>query len=209
VWRFKSSSKLLLIIFILLALTATMAQSIVQRRITQAIDEQKLVRLAGAVHPFARAQFDRGAAPDSMPLDRIHLVLKRSPAQDTALRQFLNDVHRPGSPVYHKWLTPEQFGEQFGPSDEDIATVTSWLASSGFRVNKVLPGKQVLEFSGNVAQMRRAFHTDIHKYVVNGETHHASASDPQVPEALVAVIGGFVSLNNFRPKYPNSNVLEP
>ena len=57
-----------------------------------------------------------------------------------------------------------------------------------------------MEISGNVAQMRTAFHTQIHKYEVNGETHYANASDPKVPSALAPVVAGFVSLNNFRPR---------
>jgi len=166
-----------------------------------AIDESTRVTLKGTVHPLANAANDRGAAPDSMPLQRLHLVLRRSPAQEAALRQLVRDMHTPGSASYHKWLTPEQFGEQFGPSDQDIATVQSWLGSHGFEVGKVQPGKQVIEFSGNVAQMRDAFHTQIHKYVVNGETHHANAGAPQIPSALAPVVGGFVSLNNFRPKH--------
>jgi len=187
--------------FILVSVVGSIAQSTVQPRITQAVDEQQLVRLAGNTHPLAQAQYDRGAAPDSMPLQRLHLVLKRSPAQETALRQLIRDMHTPGSASYHKWLTPEQFGEQFGPAEEDIATVASWLASHGLQVGKVQPGKQVLEFSGNVAQLRDAFHTQIHKYVVNGETHSANANDPQIPSALAPVVGGFVSLNNFRLKH--------
>ncbi|MGO9442357.1 MAG: Ig-like domain repeat protein, partial [Terriglobales bacterium] len=170
-------------------------------RIAAAIDESTRVTLKGTVHPLANAANDRGAAPDSMPLQRLHLVLKRSPAQEATLRQLVRDMHTPGSASYHKWLTPEQFGEQFGPSDQDIATVQSWLGSHGFEVGKVQPGKQVIEFSGNVAQMRDAFHTQIHKYVVNGETHPANAGAPQIPSALAPVVGGFVSLNNFRLKH--------
>ena len=51
-----------------------------------------------------------------------------------------------------------------------------------------------------MAQLRSAFHTQIHKYVVNGETHYANATDPQIPAALAPVVSGFVSLNNFRVK---------
>jgi subtilase family serine protease len=192
---------ILVIVFVVLSAVAGIAQSsAVQPRITQAVDERQLVKIPRTVHPLAQARYDGGAAPDDMPLERVHLVLKRSPAQESALRQFISDVHRPGSSNYHKWLTPEQFGEQFGPSDQDIATVQSWLGSHGFQVTKVQPGKQVLEFSGDVTQMREAFHTQIHKYVVNGETHHANANDPQIPAALAPVVGGFVSLNNFRIK---------
>ena len=169
----------------------------VQPRITQAVNESSLVPVKGTVHPLANAANDRGAAPDGMQLERLHLVFKRSQAQESALKQLISEMHTPGSPNYHKWITPEQFGEQFGPADQDVAAVGSWLTAHGFQVGKVEPGEQVMEISGSVAQMRGAFHTQIHKYMVNGETHFANADDPQIPSALAPVIGGFASLNNF------------
>ena len=169
-------------------------------RIVNPIDESQVVTLAHSVHPLANAPNDRGAAPEGMQLDRVQLVLQRSPAQESALHELITGMHTPGSPQYHQWLTPAQFGAQFGASDQDIATIQTWLANHGFNVTQVNPGKATLEFSGNVAQMREAFHTQIHKYVVNGETHYANANDPQIPAALAPVIGGFSSLNNFRIK---------
>jgi hypothetical protein len=169
-------------------------------RIVEPIDESRLVPLTGQTHPLANAANDRGAAPDAMPLERMHLVLKRSPSQEAALRQLISEMHSPGSASYHKWLTAEDFGMRFGPSDQDIATVTSWLQGHGFSVSKVNAGKQTIEFSGNVAQMRSAFHTQIHNYQVNGESHYAAAGNPSIPAALAPVVGGFVSLNNFRLK---------
>jgi subtilase family serine protease len=109
-------------------------------------------------------------------------------------------MHTPGTASYHKWLTPESFGKQFGPADEDVSAVETWLTGHGFSVTKVNPGKQTIEFAGNVGQFRNAFHAQIHKYVVNGETHYANTVDPQIPAALAPVVGGFVSLNNFRAK---------
>ena len=169
-------------------------------RIVNKIDEKQLVTLKGTVHPLANARNDRGAAPDETQLERMHLVLKRSSSQETALHQLIADMHTPGHPSYHKWLTPEAFGKQFGPSDQDIATVEKWLNGHGFNVSKVNPGRQTIEFTGNVAQFRNAFHAQIHKYQVNGGTHFANAGDPQIPAALASVVGGFVSLNNFKVK---------
>ena len=169
-------------------------------RILGRIDESQMVTLKGTVHPLATAANDRGAAPESMQLERMHLVLKRSASQDASLRQLIGDLHTAGTASYHKWLTPDQFGRQFGPSDEDIATIQAWLSGHGFNVAKVNPGRQTIEFSGNVGQLRSAFHTQIHKYQVSGKIHYANATDPQIPAALAPVVGGFVSLNNFRLK---------
>ena len=182
------------------ALSAQTAQMAVPSRIVSPIDENSRVTLHGYVHPLANASNDRGAAPDSMPLAHLHLVLKRSAAQESSLKQFIADLHTPGNASYHQWLTPDQFGQRFGPSDQDIATIESWLSSHGFEVDGVEPGRQVIEFSGTVSELRSAFHTQIHRYQVNGNMHYAAASDPQIPAALSPVVGGFVSLNNFRLK---------
>ncbi len=168
-----------------------------QPLITQAIDESQLTTLTGNTYPLARPQFDLGAAPASLPMERMLLVLKRSAAQETALRKLLDDQQDKASPNYHKWLTPDQFGQQFGPTDSDMQTITSWLQSHGFQVGSS-QGRTVLEFSGSASQVEEAFHTPIHKYVVNGEQHWANARDPQIPTALTPAVAGIVSLHNFR-----------
>lgn len=166
-------------------------------RIVSPVDNAQLTTLRGTVSPLATQRNDLGAAPDGLQLNSMHVVLKRSDAQEAALRQLINDMHTPGSPNYHKWLTPDQFGAQFGPSDQDVAAVTTWLTNQGFNVSKVNPGRQTIEVSGSVAQLRNAFHTQIHQYSFNGQTRYANANDPQIPAALTPVVAGFVSLNNF------------
>ncbi len=169
----------------------------VASRLTQPIDESQQVTLKGTMHRLANSANDKGAVDNGLALDRIQVVLKRSAAQESALQQTLQDLHTPGTPSYHKWLTPAQFGAQFGPSDADIATLSSWLNANGFSVTKVNPGKQTMEISGNAGQFQKTFHAAIHKYQVNGQTHYANASDPKIPAALAPVFGGFASLNNF------------
>ena len=66
-------------------------------------------------------------------------------AQEAELRQLIQDQNRPGSSSYHKWLTPAQFGQKFGPSAQDVATLESWLQGQGFNVVKLNPGRQTLE----------------------------------------------------------------
>jgi hypothetical protein len=128
------------------------------------------------------------------------LLLRRSPEQEVALRQLLDNQQVKSSPRYHQWLTPEDFGQQFGPSDSDIQTLKSWLLSHGFIVNHVSAAKTIIEFSGNAGQIRSAFTTEMHKYLVNGEEHWANANDPTIPTALAPVIAGLVSLNNFEAR---------
>ena len=169
-------------------------------RITQAIDEKNLVVLRGNVHPLARPEFDQGLVADAQPLKRMLLLLQRSPDQESALRQLLDDQQSKSSPNYHVWLTPEQFGKQFGPADEDIQAVTKWLSSQGFTDIHVGAGRNVIEFSGNVASVGNAFRTEIHRFVVDGKEYSANAADLQIAAALAPVVAGVVSLHNFPRK---------
>lgn len=189
---------------VLVAPLAASAQSnAVRPRVTDRVDVTRLATLSGNTHPLARAQYDQGAAPSDLPMNRIMLVLKRSPEQESALQDLLVQQQVTSSPTFHKWLTPDQFGQQFGLADADIQAVTSWLTSFGFQSIKVSKGRNVIEFSGTAAQVEAGLHAPIHRYVVNGETHWANANDPQIPAALAPVISGFVSLHNF-PKKPAS-----
>jgi hypothetical protein len=182
------------------ALAQTQPEAAIPNRITQAINPEVRVTLQHNMHPLALAKYDQGAAPGSMATGRIMLVLKRSDMQNLALRQYLGDLQNPHSPNYRKWLTPEQFGRQYGISDTDLTTVTAWLQSQGFTVEQVPQARNVVIFSGNVAQIHQAFNTSIHRYFVNGEAHLANSTDPQIPAALAPVIAGVAPLNDFRPK---------
>jgi len=161
------------------------------------------IRDRGNTYPLARAEFDRGPAPADLPMENMLLVLKRSPAQQAALDRLMAEQLDKSSPNFHKWLTPQQFGQQFGASDQDIQTITSWLGSHGFQIIQVTNGRTVINFSGNAGQVQQAFHTAIHSYVVNGEQHWANSTDPQIPTALTPVVAGVNTLHNFRWKPAN------
>src|SRR5213592_4647022 len=104
----------------------------VPNRVTQISDNSARVTLKGGVHPLARTEFSRGPVADSLPMDRILLLLKRSDEQEAALQSLLLSQQDKSSPGYHQWLSPEDFGKQFGPSDSDLQSVTDWLTSQGF-----------------------------------------------------------------------------
>lgn len=167
------------------------------RRITTSIDNSETVTLAGQVHYLARRQFDRGEVAPDLPMDRINLLLRGTPEQETALQQLLIEQQDPNSPKYHQWLTPEQFGEKFGASVADLQTITNWLSQQGFHDIVVGKGRRSIEFSGTATQVEQAFHTEIHKFSANGTAFIANSKAPTIPVAFAPVIRGFASLNNY------------
>ncbi len=195
--RFLSVSAAAVIFFLAGAASSPAQTNANPARITQAIDEHSLTVLSGNTHPLARPEFDRGPAPAALPMERMLLVLKRSPQQETALETLLEQQQNGASPSYHHWLTPQQFGQQFGPADKDIQTITQWLQAHGFQVAGASNGRTTIEFSGTASEVQEAFHTAIHQYHVYGQDYWANSSDPQIPAALAPVVVGVNTLYNF------------
>jgi len=168
--------------------------------ITDTVDNTKLVTLNGSKLPVASAKYDAGALASSKQLKHMTLMLKRSPDTQARYESYLTQLTTPNSPYFHKWLTSQQLGDKFGPSKQDIAKVTQWLTSQGLSVGGISKSGMMVHFSGNVAAVQSAFHTQLHNYTVNGEKHFANASAQQIPAALSSVVAGVASLNNFFPK---------
>ncbi len=196
----RNSLLLLATLFTISSLTATAQTKPAAARITQAVNEANLVTLHGSVHPLARAGFDQGAVADSRPMNHMLLVLQRSADQETALRRLMDEQQTKNSPNYHAWLTPQQFGQQFGVADADIQKVAAWLSQKGFTEIKASNGSMFIEFNGTAGLVRNAFHTEIRNVMVKGQLHIANLTDPQIPAALAPVVARIHSLHDFRQK---------
>lgn len=167
-------------------------------RNTLRVDESQVVTLEGNVNPLARPQFDDGVVNPETRLSRMLLELKPGSAQQAALDELVAAQQDPASPQYHQWLSPADFGARFGASQPDLALVISWLASHGFEVEEISAGRRLVVFSGSAGQVFDSFHTELHRYSINGEMHIANTQDPQIPAALAGVVRGVVSLHDFR-----------
>jgi subtilase family serine protease len=176
---------------------AAMAQ---QGRIAGRIDGLRVVPLPGSAQPQAQLQYDRGSIDPSFALCRITLVAGVSQSQQADLEELLREQQIPTSPNYHRWLTPEQFGERFGLNRGDIAKITAWLESEGFQVEETARARNGVAFSGTAGQVARTFRTEIHGYEIAGEMHFANSSEVSIPASLQGAIGGIYGLNDFNPK---------
>jgi hypothetical protein len=198
--RFHLSRCVRLALAFALITTLAAAQTPVRDRITQAMDDQNVKVVKGNVHGLARGEFDQGRMDPSTRLEGVTLAFRPSAAQQKDLDKLLIDLQDPKSPVYHQWLTPDQFGARFGMSDSDLAQVKSWLEGRGFTVDEVAPSRNRISFSGTVGQLESAFRMEMHRYNVKGEDHFANATEPSMPAAFANLVIGLNNLHDFRPK---------
>ena len=171
-----------------------------RNRITGKIDNSRRVALKGHLHPKAQSGDDQGPVASAMPLPYVSLVLKRSASQEAELAQLLADQQNPSSPNYHRWLTPEEYADRFGASQDDINKITSWLRDQGLTAVSIARARNSIAFSGDAAQVESAFGVKIHHYRVNGARHFANATEPTIPAGFEAVVGSIHGLNDFRLK---------
>jgi uncharacterized protein (TIGR03437 family) len=163
-------------------------------------EAQGTVKLKGSVHPKAIQANDRGLADPASKIGYVTIVFQRTPEQQAALNALLQDQQNPASPNFHRWLTPEQFGERFGASTADIAKVSDWLKSQGLNIETTARGRDWIACSGTVAQFQRAFRTEIHRYRVDDEDHIANSTELSVPGEMSGLIQIVRGLNDFNPK---------
>ena len=169
-------------------------------RITGPVISQQFVKLPAGVPRKALARFDQGAVDPSFQLSYMTLLTVPSASQQKAIDQLLAQQQDRQSPLYHKWLTPEQYADRFSLSPNDVQKITSWLSSQGFTIIKVARSRNLIAFSGTAAQAETAFRTTIHKFNVDGESHFSNITPPSIPAAFSGIVAGFGGLNNFRPR---------
>ena len=124
------------------------SQMATQDRIMRPIDSAEVVVVRGTAHPLARPEFDQGRVDSELAINGA-LVFRLSPAQQADLESLLRDQQNPSSPRYHQWLTPEQYGDRFGMSRNDLRKVTAWLKSQGLTVEGSSRGHTEVYFSGS------------------------------------------------------------
>jgi len=171
-----------------------------QSHITQAIDNKERVTLKGHLHPKALAENDQGRVSPSMPVSYVTIELAPTAGQQADLDGLLGEQQTPGSKNYHRWLTPDEYAQRFGVSQDDLNKIAAWARGQGLTVAAVARGRNWIAVSGAAAQMEQAFQTELHHYLVAGETHFANASEPSVPAAMGGAVRAIRGLNDFRAK---------
>jgi|GEM_PF-2373233 len=135
----------------------------------------------------------------------LHLVLGLNGIKRAERDAYLKTQYTPSSPNYHKWLTPDQYGEKYGASQQDVEAVVAYAKSQGFTVTKVWPNRSFVSVDASVSQVEAAFGINLRGYnrpaylVAKGEpaTFYAPSAAPSVSSAVapkIAFIGGLTNL---------------
>jgi hypothetical protein len=140
-----------------------------------------------------------GRLPSSQSLNLALTLPLRNPEE---LRRRLQGLYTPASPEYRKFLTVQQFTEQFGPTAADYQKVTSFAESHGLTVTNTAPNRLVLDVRGTVAAIEQAFQLkmQVYRHPTENRTYYAPSVEPSVEPGIP--LQGVSGLNNFEPPRP-------
>jgi subtilase family serine protease len=169
-------------------------------RISSEVTNSAQSTLKGSLHPLALAQNDAGRMPSSARIKGISIYFSRSAAQQLDLEALIAAQQDPSSPLYHHWLTPDEFAARFGMTQSDIEKVQSWLQQQGFSIDSIARSRNMIRFSGTVGQVESAFSTQMHYYQSDGAKHYAPSTPLSIPAAIAPTVSGVRNLNDFRPR---------
>src|ERR1700730_4433223 len=177
------------------------AQERDKTRILTPIKDEERVVVNGTISPLLKVSVDTGRMAGGQKLGRMLLMLAPAADQENAAAKLISALHDSSSPYYHKWLSPAQFGQQFGVAPEDAAKVQQWLQGYGLTVHEVGQSRRFIVFSGTVGQVEQAFATEMHTYTFNDRKFIANSTSVQIPAALAPVVKGVVRLHS-DPRQP-------
>ncbi len=141
--------------------------------------------------------------------NRLHLAIGLPLRYEEALTNLLERLYDPTSSKYHHYLTPEQFRERFGPTEQDYASVINFAKKNGLEVVGMFDNRVLLDVSGKVSDIERAFQITLRTYPHPRENREFYAPDVEPSVETNVHILDVSGLDNYTLPHPMLHVVSP
>ncbi|HZT23155.1 MAG TPA: protease pro-enzyme activation domain-containing protein [Verrucomicrobiae bacterium] len=162
--------------------------------------------LVGHVPSIVRGLQAQGNVPANQVL---HLAIGLPLRNTNELAQLLEQVYDPASTNYHRYLTPAEFTERFGPTEQDYQMVENFARVNGLTVTAEYPNRLLLDVSGRAVDVERAFHVLLRTYQhpTENRVFFAPDTEPSISAGLpILDVSGLDNLRQPHPLYKLSPV---
>ena len=130
------------------------------------------------------------------PAQKLRLTLAVQRPRMAEEERFLTALQTKGSPLFHQFLTAEEWTESFGPSVEDEQKVVDWAQETGFTVTHRFANRLLVDVEAPAGVIEKALGVTINRYQVGDEVDFANDRDPLIPESLGGVLSSVAGLNS-------------
>jgi subtilase family serine protease len=112
------------------------------------------------------------------PANRMRLAIGLPLRNRTTLTNSMRQLYDRSSTNFHRFLTPEQFTEKYGPTEQQYQSVINFAHSNRLEVVNTFGNRLVLDVEGSVSDIETAFHVTLGKYPHPTENRQFYAADP-------------------------------
>ncbi len=138
----------------------------------------------------------------------VHAAVALAPRDPAGLAAYAQGVSTPGSPLYHHFLSVQQFAARFAPSASQIAAVRTSLAKQGLAPGQISANGLALPVTATAGTVESAFSTTLHRFALpNGQTGIANTSQPSIDPSVAGLVQGVVGLNTLAPTTPRPHII--
>jgi kumamolisin len=140
----------------------------------------------------AKARLKNQAPLDMVVSGTIYFNLQN----EDELNKLLKELYDSNSLNYKKWLTPQEFGEKFGVSEDTYNQAINYLKDSNIKITQNWANRLRLDFQAPASEIQKAFKTKLHLFEIEGQTHYGHLDKPSMPNNLISKIAD-IKLDNF------------
>jgi hypothetical protein len=114
--------------------------------------------------------------------NRLNLAIGLPLRNQAELNKLLAEIYDPASTNYHRYLTPEQFTAQFGPTEQDYQSLIHFAQTNGLTVMATYPNRVLLDVSGSAASVEKVFHVklNVYQHPLETRTFYALDTEPSI-----------------------------
>jgi pseudomonalisin len=127
---------------------------------------------------------DLGRVERDRQIEDAIVSIPMRPAAAAELDLLLRDQQDPASSRYHQWLTPEEFGDRFGATKQEVDAIVAALRANGLRTTKTAKSRTWVRFSGNASAFEAAFGAPVHLQQNGSETRLRFVATTSAKNAL-------------------------
>ncbi len=147
-----------------------------------------------------------------LPLTQLLKLSIALPLRDEAdLDSLLKNLYDPQSPQFHQWLSVPEFTDRFGPTTNDLQTLTQFAQAHGLVVTSIPTNRRLINVEGSVASINQAFHITLQVYQHPTENRTFFAPDREPTADLPIKLWHIEGLDTFslpRPRLQQANAAQ-
>jgi kumamolisin len=128
---------------------------------------------------------------------QISVLLALPLSDPQAAAEFVRHVSAPGDPLFHQYLTPQEFAAKYGANAADYAALKEWAINNGLTIAHESLARTCLTVRGSLVQVQTLFKTPLNNYrPADGNQFYSAAIRPTIPDEIASRVSGVIGLTN-------------